>query len=74
MERDCERCFKTKRGLTYINDCTGSKIWLPVGITGRSGEEYSDIIGIENGLGIGNILSFSGDSYMQQSLRIMELL
>lgn len=74
MERDCERCFKIKRDLIYINDCTDSKIWLPIGITGGSGEEYSHIIGVENGLGFGNILSFSGDSYMQQSLRIMELL
>lgn len=63
-----------KRDFTYINDCTGSKIWLPIGITGGGGEENSDIIGIESGVGSGNSLSFSGESYMQRSLRTTELL
>lgn len=63
-----------KRDLTYINDCTGSEMWLPIGITGGGGEENSDIIGIESGVGSGHFLSFSGDSYMQRSLRTTELL
>lgn len=55
--------------LSIINDCTGSKICLPIGITGGGGEENSDIIGIGGRLGICKFLSLSSDSYMQQSLR-----
>lgn len=53
MGRDCERCFKMKWGLTYINDCTHSKIWQPTGIIGAGMEENSGIIGIGSGLGTG---------------------
>lgn len=70
MERDSERCFKRKRGLNCIHDCTCSKIWLPIELMGEDG----DLIGIENGLSIGNFLSSSSNSYMQQSLRSTELL
>lgn len=53
MGRDCERCFKMKWGLIYINDCIRFKIWQLIGIIGVGMEENFGIIGIGSGLGIG---------------------